>query len=66
MNSNEIKPDIKNVRLHVPLPIYTRLRKYKALRVVNDYPEESIAQVCILLIEKGLNAEENKIKHHKP
>lgn len=58
MNPKEINPDIKNVRLHMPREIYERVKKCRAQRILKDLPDKSIAGVCLILIEKGLRAED--------
>lgn len=43
--------NIKNVRLHVPIDIYTRIKKYQAKKILDDKPEQSLAQVCVELLD---------------
>lgn len=45
--------NIKNVRLHVPIDIYRRLKKYQARKILEDKPEQSLAQVCVELLAKA-------------
>ena len=45
--------NIKNVRLHVPIDIYRRLKKYQAKKILDDKPELSLAQVCVELLAKA-------------
>ena len=45
--------NIKNVRLHVPIDIYKRLKKYQAKKILDDKPEQSLAQVCVELLDKA-------------
>ena len=45
--------NVKNVRLYVPIDIYMRLKKYQAKRILDDKPEQSLAQVCIELLDQA-------------
>jgi hypothetical protein len=45
--------NVKNVRLHVPLDIYKRLKKYQAQKILDDKPEQSLAQICVELLDKA-------------
>lgn len=44
---------IKNIRLYVPLHIYKRLKKYQAKKILEDKPEQSLAQICIELLDSA-------------
>lgn len=43
--------DIKNIRLYVPMHIYKRLKKYQARKILEDKPEQSLAQICVELLD---------------
>ena len=51
--SKKGKEEVKNIRLFVPQHIYLRLKKYQAKKIMNDEPAESLAAICIELIDKG-------------
>ena len=53
--------NIKNVRLHVPIDLYNRIKKEQARRVLADLPEKTLANVCIdLLYQATAEVEANK------
>lgn len=43
--------DIKNIRLYIPIHIYKRLKKYQAKKILEDQPEQSLAQICVELLD---------------
>lgn len=45
--------NVKNIRLYIPLHIYKRLKKYQAKKILDDKPEQSLAQVCVELLDKA-------------
>ena len=52
-NMQQNSDKIKHVRLQVPIEIYRRLKKYQAQKILDDKPEQNLAQVCIELLEKA-------------
>lgn len=51
--------DIKNIRLYVPMHIYKRLKKYQARKILEDKPEQSLAQICVELLDAATQHLEN-------
>lgn len=45
--------EIKNIRLYIPIHIYKRLKKYQAKKILEDKPEQSLAQICIELLDEA-------------
>ena len=50
--------DVKNMRLHIPIDLYNRIKKCQARLILSDQPEKSLANVCIDLLYKATDDEE--------